>query len=213
MAAGGQGARSEDANRLKRCLHDFLPEGSGLNVAAKGNRGFDNPVTGALLCPTGFDWKDSRCVFTTFPVFRFMTETQRRTQQRLKDKSIKLDGTKWPHFLYEDGVYDKKDVWKGLFRNILIVKVTGVTLLLSPFLILTVHAQAFKLIFTTPMSAYKDEASTKRGNAFIHGMRQITKAALAYIVMQVRINSMIHGQVALTMTEDTLRLVQRSCVE
>jgi hypothetical protein len=46
--------------------------------------------------------------------------------------------------------------------------------------------QAFKHVFTSPSSVDEDEPkATKAGNAYIHGMRRVTKASLAYIATQV----------------------------
>ena len=46
-------------------------------------------------------------------------------------------------------------------------------------------AQAVRVIFTTPSSAFVQGAVTKKGNAALHGMRSISEAAIAYVAMQV----------------------------
>ena len=69
MAAGGKAARGEDANRLREHILRFLPP-CGLNEKTKEERGFNNDVTGALLCPTGYNWDNPSYVYTFLLSFR-----------------------------------------------------------------------------------------------------------------------------------------------
>ena len=60
---GISSARSDDTKGLKGIVLDWIaPRDSTLNPPlsrnVKTNRGFHHPVTGALLCPAGYDWKD-----------------------------------------------------------------------------------------------------------------------------------------------------------
>lgn len=45
--------------------------------------------------------------------------------------------------------------------------------------------QAFKHVFLSPTLATRDSKAVRLGNARIHGMKQVTRASIAYIAMQV----------------------------
>ena len=62
-------ARSDDTKSLKGVVLDWIlprngvafestPQPTPLSRNVKTNRGFHHPVTGALLCPAGLDWKN-----------------------------------------------------------------------------------------------------------------------------------------------------------
>lgn len=62
---GSDGARGDDANRLKLAVVDWINERYGpselpLVARCKTQRGFVNEHTGRLLCPTEFSWDDER---------------------------------------------------------------------------------------------------------------------------------------------------------
>lgn len=64
---GARSARSDDTGLLKKEVIDWItPKESGLQPAlprnSKRGRGFQHPVTAALLCPTGMDYKDPKFV-------------------------------------------------------------------------------------------------------------------------------------------------------
>jgi len=46
-------------------------------------------------------------------------------QQGLRDETIDVNPSQWPNFIYEDGQRPEEgaDLWKGLFKHPLIVKV------------------------------------------------------------------------------------------
>ncbi|KAG1762159.1 hypothetical protein EV702DRAFT_1183121 [Suillus placidus] len=89
------------------------------------------------------------------------------TKQSLKSGETAVHGDQWPMFLYAGYVYDPDAPWQGLLRsNILIC--------------------GFKHIFTSPSSVEKEPKATRSGNAYLHGMKSMTKGSLAYIATQVR---------------------------
>lgn len=56
-------ARSDDTKSIKGAILDWItlrdtPLNPPLSRNVKTNRGYHHPVTGALLCPAGIDWKD-----------------------------------------------------------------------------------------------------------------------------------------------------------
>ena len=60
---GVSSARLDDTKSLKGVVLDWIcprdiPLHPPLSRNIKANRGFHHPVTGALLCPAGLDWKD-----------------------------------------------------------------------------------------------------------------------------------------------------------
>ncbi|TEB12107.1 hypothetical protein FA13DRAFT_1721977, partial [Coprinellus micaceus] len=88
-------------------------------------------------------------------------------RKQLRNKELTISGSHWPIFVYKNETYDPEAPWKGLFRNELLVK-------------------GFKHIFTSPSSVDDEPKATRSGNARIHGMTQISPAALAYTFTQVR---------------------------
>ncbi|KAG1779360.1 hypothetical protein EV702DRAFT_1178492 [Suillus placidus] len=89
------------------------------------------------------------------------------TKQSLKSGETAVRGDQWPMFLYAGYVYDPKDPWKGLLRSKILIF-------------------GFKHVFTSPSSVEKEPKATRSGNAYLHGMKSVTKGSLAYIVTQVR---------------------------
>ncbi|KAH0832176.1 hypothetical protein J3R83DRAFT_13091 [Lanmaoa asiatica] len=84
----------------------------------------------------------------------------------------------WLQFLYRDGKYDQLDPAKRLFKGEIILK-------------------AFKLIFTSPSSADKEDTNgptkrcrgerrTRANVAHLLKMKQVTPRAIAYIAVQAR---------------------------
>jgi hypothetical protein len=48
-----------------------------------------------------------------------------RQREALRNHELVVTGTQWPHCIYEDEMCDPEDPWKGLLKNILLVKVSG----------------------------------------------------------------------------------------
>jgi len=107
-----------------------------------------------------------------------------RMKEKLQSGEMAVSGDQWPIFLYHGYSYDPEDPWNGLFRGTILVSVS----LLSPAsgLMIRMHRQAYKYVFTSPSSVEKEPKATRSGNAHIHGMTQVTPASIAYIATQVR---------------------------
>jgi hypothetical protein len=73
-------------------------------------------------------------------------------------------------FLYFGYVYDPEAPWQGLLRSEILVCVSSL---------------GFKHVFTSPSSVEKEPKATCSGNAYLHGMKSVTKGSLAYIATQV----------------------------
>jgi len=59
----------------------------------------------------------------------------------------------------------------------------------ATYVLLVLIGQAYKHIFTSPSSMEKAVKATRSGKAWIHGMKRVTTASLAYIATQVRLVS------------------------
>ncbi|KAG1891645.1 uncharacterized protein F5891DRAFT_1131548 [Suillus fuscotomentosus] len=88
------------------------------------------------------------------------------TKQSLKSGETAVRGDQWPMFLYAGYVYDPEDPWTGLLRNEILIF-------------------GFKHVFTSPSSVDKEPKATRSGNAYLHGMKSVTKGSLAYIATQI----------------------------
>ncbi|KAG1729931.1 hypothetical protein EDB19DRAFT_1897128 [Suillus lakei] len=89
------------------------------------------------------------------------------TKQSLKSGETAVHGDQWPIFLYAVYDYDPKDPWKGLLRSKILIF-------------------GFKHVFMSPSSVDKEPKATHSSNAYLHGMKSVTKGSLAYIATQVR---------------------------
>ncbi|KAI9566154.1 hypothetical protein HD554DRAFT_2315774 [Boletus coccyginus] len=160
----------DDTNTLKSTVVTWLdyPDAAipRLHPRDKAGQGFHNYVTGHLLCPVEYDWDNA--------------EVRKMIQQW--DRDVPITAYSWPCFLFPTGGYDPADANKGLFRGELLVK-------------------AYKLVFMGPSSVESTEdvpseiagnkrqrvdASTRRHNAQLAGMKQVTPRSIAYIAVQLR---------------------------
>ncbi|KAG2085231.1 uncharacterized protein F5147DRAFT_589149 [Suillus discolor] len=89
------------------------------------------------------------------------------TKLSLKSGETAVHGDQWPMFLYAEYNYDPEDPWKGLLRSEILIF-------------------GFKHVFTSPSSVDREPKATHSGNAYLHGMKSVTKGSLAYIATQVR---------------------------
>ncbi|KAG2048977.1 hypothetical protein BDR06DRAFT_984571 [Suillus hirtellus] len=92
------------------------------------------------------------------------------TKQHLKSSEIAVHGDQWPIFLYARSEYDVKNPWKDLLRSEILIF-------------------GFKHVFTSPSSVNKEPKATQSGNAYLHGMKSVTKGSLAYIATQFALSS------------------------
>ncbi|KAG6810629.1 hypothetical protein H0H92_011063 [Tricholoma furcatifolium] len=167
---GASGARGDDTKGIKAAVIDWItPKGESLvpplNRRQKVDRGFHHEVTGGLLCPAHLDWKDEDGETPYAPC----SGVANRVKRGLRSGELIVPGHSWPKFLYENSVYNPDDPWRGLLKSTLLV-------------------MAFKHVFIAPSSvdSSEPEISTKGGNAFIHGMKQVTRASLVYTATQLR---------------------------
>ncbi|KAG2086100.1 hypothetical protein BD769DRAFT_1681354 [Suillus cothurnatus] len=79
------------------------------------------------------------------------------TKLSLKSGETVVRGDQWPMFLYSGYEYDPEDPWKGLLRGEILI-----------------------------FSVDREPKATRSGNAYLHGMKSVTKGSLAYIATQVR---------------------------
>jgi len=104
LQKGISSARADDTKSLKGVVLDWITPKDGallppLSRNVKTNRGFHHPVTGALLCPAGLDWKDPE------------------VRAKLSSGELVVCGDQWPILMYADQEYDPEDPWEGLFRS------------------------------------------------------------------------------------------------
>ncbi|KAH7905470.1 hypothetical protein BJ138DRAFT_1138263 [Hygrophoropsis aurantiaca] len=85
IGKGASSARGEDTKSLKI------------------DRGFNHPITGALLCPAGMNWDD---------------ET---VKESLQSGELLVSGDQWPIFLYAHESFNPNDPWNGLLKNRLLI--------------------------------------------------------------------------------------------
>ncbi|KAG2113262.1 hypothetical protein BD769DRAFT_1673798 [Suillus cothurnatus] len=109
---GADGARADDMTQLKVTvaswlMQNTLPPCPVIQGQNKIGRGFNNNVTGRLICPVDYDWND--------PV----------VQQGIRDyhPDYHVMAHSWPAFLYKDEVYDPSNPTDGLFRGKLLLKI------------------------------------------------------------------------------------------
>ncbi|KAI5992631.1 hypothetical protein EDC04DRAFT_2872768 [Pisolithus marmoratus] len=105
---GASGARADDTKSMKATIIDWItPKGQTLiphmprNV--KTGQGFHHEHTGALLCPTGYEWENAE------------------TKAKLHSGQLQVAGDQWPLFLYADYSYNVDDPWNGLLHSGLLV--------------------------------------------------------------------------------------------
>ncbi|KAG1718395.1 hypothetical protein EDD22DRAFT_983575 [Suillus occidentalis] len=89
------------------------------------------------------------------------------TKESLKSGETAVRGDQWPMFIYAGYDYDPEDPWKGLLKSEILIS-------------------GFKHVFTSPSSVDKEPKATRSGNAYLHGMKSVTKGSIAYIATQVR---------------------------
>ncbi|KAG1763901.1 hypothetical protein EV702DRAFT_1182675 [Suillus placidus] len=94
------------------------------------------------------------------------------TKLSLKSGETAVRGDQWPMFLYARYEYDPEDPWKGLLRGEILIF-------------------GFKHVFTSPSSVDREPKATRAGNAYLHGMKSVTKGSLAYIATQIQYHSIL----------------------
>ena len=100
---------------------------------------------------------------------------------------------KFPAFLYDEDAMDSS-LTQGLFRGPLLLAV-------SPNHVhtkqegrrLTISIQVYRRIFISPTAATGGKASSKRGNAKIHGMEEVLPSTICYTAIHVRVCLLVLG--------------------
>ncbi|KAG0696343.1 hypothetical protein DFH29DRAFT_984656 [Suillus ampliporus] len=87
------------------------------------------------------------------------------TKQTLKSSETTVCGDQWPMFLYAGYIYDPEDPWSGLLRSEILICISSLPKI---------------------NSMDREPKATRSGNAYLHGMKSVTKGSLAYIATQVR---------------------------
>jgi hypothetical protein len=146
---GISSARSDDTKSLKGAVLDWItprdvPLRPPLSRSTKANRGFQHPVTGALLCPAGLDWNDAQLVLMT-DISSTLLIHGFRVCTKLSSGEMAVHGDQWPLLVYANQEYDPEEPWEGLFRSQLLV---WVSMHFSLFLI------AYQVLLCTGVQAH-----------------------------------------------------------
>ncbi|KAG1892880.1 uncharacterized protein F5891DRAFT_963751 [Suillus fuscotomentosus] len=158
MGKGASGARDDDTKTLKSAVLEWLvPRGQAVIP----------PLSRNIKSDRGFNHEVTGALLCPAVCNSLTMLTLPRTKQSLKSGETAVCGDQWPMFLYAGYVYDPEDPWRGLLRSDLLIF-------------------GFKHVFTSPSSVDKEPKATRSGNAYLHGVKSVTKGSLAYIATQVR---------------------------
>ncbi|KAI0703344.1 hypothetical protein C8T65DRAFT_654912 [Cerioporus squamosus] len=166
LFAGSNAERSDNTRTVKINIIEWMANklkvaGVSLSSTTKDNRGFNNPVTGAELCPAELDYNDEQ----------IRTALANHTATVNGDL---VDGSHWPKFCYEHGQYNPEAPESGFLRGSLIV-LAFLHIFRSP-------SSAFAADITDAANAGR---GTRSGKAEIHGITQVTLGAIAYAATHV----------------------------
>jgi hypothetical protein len=114
---------------MKGPIIDWItPKGQSLNPHiprnAKACRRFHHEHTGALLCPTGYDWANTEYVPPALKFVQHVSITCRRVREKMRDGQFHIAGNQWPILLHANHTYDPEDPWNGLLRGGILVSVS-----------------------------------------------------------------------------------------
>ncbi|KAG6809395.1 hypothetical protein H0H92_000405, partial [Tricholoma furcatifolium] len=153
---GGSGARGDDTKGMKAAVIDW--------ITPKG-QSLVPPLNRRQKVDRGFQHEVTGGLLCP----AHLDWEDNEVKLGLRSGQLIVPGHSWPRFLYQGLVYDPADPWKGLLKGALLV-------------------MAFKHIFIAPSSvdSSDQDVSTKGGNAFIHGMKHVTRASLVYTATQLR---------------------------
>ncbi|KAI9059486.1 hypothetical protein FKP32DRAFT_1579870 [Trametes sanguinea] len=163
LLVGSNAARSDDTRSIKIAIVEWLSgslkdAGVVLRPMDKAQRGFNNPVTGRLLCPVVLDFDDEQ--------MRKLLETHQAT---IDGEAI--NGSHWPTFVYDLNKYNPALPWESFLRGRLVVQAFR-HIFTSP----------------SSATAVGDEDThrgTRTGNAALHGMTRVTVGSIIYCATQV----------------------------
>ncbi|KAG2131482.1 hypothetical protein BD769DRAFT_1627750 [Suillus cothurnatus] len=160
MGKGASGVRGDDTKTLKSAILEWLiPRGQALIP----------PLSQNIKSDRGFNHEVTGALLCPAGLDWLNAETK----QSLKSSETVVRGDQWPMFLYAGYVYNPEDPWTGLLRSEILI-------------FIRFFWQGFKHIFMSPSSIDKEPKATCSGNAYLHGMKSITKGSLAYIATQIQ---------------------------
>ncbi|KAJ3002471.1 hypothetical protein NUW54_g5831 [Trametes sanguinea] len=166
LLAGCSAARSDDTRSIKIAIIEWLSNALQqakvtLNPLNKAQRGFNNPVTGRLLCPMVLDYQDDEV--------RKLLETHQATVD-----GQPVDGSHWPVFAYDEAIYNPVLPWKSFLRGRLIIQAFR-------------HIFTSPSSATAEDDAISNapDRSTRNGNAALHGMTHVTPGSIIYCATHV----------------------------
>jgi len=189
LQRGANGARSDDLNRIRSCIADWLNKADPapsplLEHSCRKNRGLAHDVTGRLLCPAEFDWDN------------LVT----RAKLRAWDEEFDWLSSYHSRCFYANYKPDKTQLESGYLKSTLLIKV-------------------YKSIFTSPSSAkdVSEEDNTENmppaksqktssGNnpvrrnvaSKLHLNNKVTPRSIAYAAVQLHFNLQTAGSWAAT---------------
>ncbi|KAL6307408.1 hypothetical protein BKA93DRAFT_727752, partial [Sparassis latifolia] len=191
-------ARSDDTSSLKTAVmtwlrKDIAASGKDINLKRKPGRGFNHPVTGALLCPAVLDYNDLK------------------VQQALKEHTATIDGrlvdgTDWPVFVYS-GTYNADLPWVGMLRGPLLVR-TFIHIFLSPSLANSDEEE----LHDENITPGSPNQSTCSGNAELNGMTVVTPHSIAYSTCQVNTTSHVCIHLVIRLLLADVRTLLGNCL-
>ena len=156
LQKGANEARSDDVRRIKEAVVKWLSTTPlsdadaqtimsdadklqraalliGIDQAHRTmSRGFNNDVTGLLLCPIDYDWSLARCVVQPFRYMICSHFFSVRKGIKDGDPEFSLANNFYLRALYKNATGDPDDVQKGFLRSQLLVQVRRRTTCLNP---------------------------------------------------------------------------------
>ncbi|THU84523.1 hypothetical protein K435DRAFT_806617 [Dendrothele bispora CBS 962.96] len=138
-------------------LLDTLDPPLSAEEPSKANRGYKHDYTAELLCPRNLR--------------KSFLKDKKKVKNKMSSGHSKVNNSSLPFFCYDRELYDNKDPWQGLFKNMLLIRAARA--------ILFGQSKALNGI---------DDLSSAPGdcNAKNNGIKRITPGFIAMICCQIR---------------------------
>ncbi|KAG2737341.1 hypothetical protein P692DRAFT_201733363, partial [Suillus brevipes Sb2] len=176
LKKGADAARGDDTSSLKDLVagwvnQEFRPSPL-IRPDDKHSRGFSSDVCGKLLCPSEWDWD------------------QTRVKAGIRDRTTEfiVSENSWPLFMYENYTVNPENLEEGFLKSKLLV-LAFKAIFTSPSSAKEVdgNSDGADIIENHRRAGRKsDQAKVKTCVASIINMRKVTPRTIAYIVCQVR---------------------------
>ncbi|KAI0643974.1 hypothetical protein C8Q79DRAFT_122116 [Trametes meyenii] len=101
LDSGRSSVRTADISGVKRAILTWNTYEPIIHPDAKSTRGFNHPECGRLLCPVGYDWKQSEV----------------RTALQNGSRKYPTGARKWPIVLWQEEKVNLDDLNEGFLRN------------------------------------------------------------------------------------------------